>query len=237
MNLSLLLTGNIAPQKVPFLKRMDFVQRENDYYEALQKWMEYDIPIVFCENSNFNSIKINKLFEVRPDCEYLKFETQKSILGKGNGEAEIFEFAFKNSKILKKANYICKVTGRYNIINFKAIQKKLKNSDFLISANMTDNLSWADSRFFIFQNSFYNLFLREALSTLNESNNICFEHCLARAIHKAMSQSFPFRLLPELPIYQGVYGGENIRYDNNWIRLVKNKIFSYCKKYFFESLI
>ena len=154
MKIVLFLTGNIAPVNVPYLMRGNAQDRENDYYIAIKKWLEYKIPIVFCENSHYNSLIINELLEGRNDCEYLKFKTQTSSLGKGNGEAEIFQFAFDNSNLLKGAKYIIKVTGRYNIINFEAIQSKIKNYDhFYICGNMTHSLSWADSRFFLFKNS------------------------------------------------------------------------------------
>jgi hypothetical protein len=237
MKIVLLLTGNIAPVNVPHLMRGNAQDRENDYYIAIKKWLEYKIPIVFCENSHYNSLIINELLEGRNDCEYLKFKTQTSHKGKGNGEAEIFQFAFDNSNLLKGAKYIIKVTGRYNVINFEDIQSKIKNyDDFYICGNLTHSLSWADSRFFLFKNSFYHDFLKESLLAINEDKNICFEHCLAHAMHLAMSKSYAFKLLPEIPVYQGYYGGNDKKYDNSWIFQFRNKIFSYCKYYFFESL-
>jgi len=129
IKLCIFLTGKIEAKSVPNLKRDNYLEREQYYYNAIKKWQLIGIPIVFCENINFESEKVDSLFKCRDDCEYIKFKTKISHLGKGNGEAEIFEYNFENSEILRRKSFVCKVTGRYFVKNYAYIFKRISNLD------------------------------------------------------------------------------------------------------------
>jgi len=226
----LFLTGTIEPKSVPYLERNNVKEREKDYYESLKQWMKYDLPIVFCENSNFNSIKIDELTKDYSKFQYLKFDSKLSKLGKGHGEAEIFEYAFLNSNILMETEYIAKVTGRYSVLNFNSILRqinKMKDGSTIIFANLSTNflnLIYADSRFFIFKKEFFWEYLKPNLSYIDEHNKIYFEHILAKSILEMISKFNPlWRFIPEVPIFKGVYGTMNVGYRTDFLYRLKKQ--------------
>jgi hypothetical protein len=215
----ILLTGTINAADTPNLKMTDTAQRENEYFKSIKKWLALKYPIIFCENSNYNSEKINSLVKDLPPekFEYLKFSTSKSYLGKGHGEAEIIEFAFRNSALLKKDSIICKSTGKNYVTNANDIINKMTIPPFcnnMITTILKRNMTFADSRFFFFKNQFYNDYLLKNLQEINEQDGIYFEHALAKSVHYAMSQNQLWSMLPELPFYEGYYGSDGSRYNN-----------------------
>ncbi len=232
----LLLTGTISPRNTPNLARCNVEDRENDYYLAISAWLTHGLPIVFCENSNYDSPKISALLENRIDCEYIKFETKVSHLGKSNGEAEIIEYAMNNSFLISQSSIIVKVTGRYNISNFATIIKSVSDS-VNICANLTQNLTWADSRFFIFSHTFFKNHLSSFFLVINEAEGRFFEHSLSRAINSALANQETFKLLPHLPIIIGVYGTDNEPYRISYFKKKKYYLYGLIKKYCFENTI
>lgn len=229
MRIILFLTGTIAPQNVPNLERTNVNDRENDYYNALQKWMKYEIPVVFCDNSNFESKKIQLLFDSNNNCEYIKFKTEKSYLGKGHGEAEILIYAYNNSELLQGADLIIKITGRYTIANFLSLIKKVDKKDDIYS-NIGSSLTYADSRFFMYSPYFFNNYFRDSLVNINEERKIYMEHILARAIHQMLAvEGKGWKLISEVPIYEGYYGTENKKYYYTFFKKQIYKIYHKCK--------
>jgi hypothetical protein len=92
----ILLTGTIKVSNVPKLLLTDTAIRENEYCNSIKKWTSLRYPVIFCENSNYESDKINIAVKDIPpgDFEYLKFNTKVSHLGKGAVEAEIIDYVF-----------------------------------------------------------------------------------------------------------------------------------------------
>lgn len=235
-NICLLLTGNIAPQQVPDLKRNGVGERENDYVQAIEKWLTMGYSVVFCENSNYQSQRISQLFENSPNSEFLQFETQQSHLGKGHGEAEIFEYAFKHSQVLKNHDsWIVKVTGRYFVKNIQRMLTAIETegNSKLIYTDLSRNLTWADARFFVFRQAFYERYLSFFLSQINEGAGVYFEHILAKAILKSMIDKPNWAFLPEYPLYEGVLGTYNVPLRTNFWRQWKNHVLLSLKKYAF----
>jgi len=235
----LLITGTIKPMNVPNLVRNNKEVREQDYYKAIEKWITLGIPIVFCENSNTLSKRIQELLnQSNVNNEYLTFSTQKSSLGKGHGEAEIITFAHQNSNILHSYSSIIKVTGRYFVGNSREIiMNSSVNNEAIIESDLTRNLTWADSRFFIYNHEFYDLFLSRFFDDIDESKKIYFEHILSRAIHLAISKGERWNFLFDSPVYVGVYGTDNTNYKNNILFRTKKKIWHKYKKYTFKKMV
>jgi hypothetical protein len=225
----ILLTGTINASNIPNLKMTDAQKREDEYFKSIKKWLALPNPVVFCENSNYNSEKINSLTKglSSEKFEYLKFTTTQSYLGKGHGEAEIIEFAFKNSQLLKGDVLICKSTGKNYVINAKAIINKMSSAPYcfnMVTAIMKRSLTFADSRFFFFEKQFYYTCLLKNLDKIDEQNGIYFEHILARSIHCAMCQNKTWNMLPELPFYEGYYGSDGTRYNNFVAKKIMKKL-------------
>lgn len=225
----ILLTGTIKVSNTPYLQMTNVAQRENEYFKSIKKWITLKYPIIFCENSNYDSEKINSLIKDLPPqkFEYLKFSTSKSHLGKGNGEAEIIEFAFNNSELLKKHSLICKSTGKNYVTNANEIINKMLAPPFcdnMITTILKRNLTFADSRFFFFKKEFYSNYLFKNLQDINEQDGIYFEHALAKSAHYAMSQNQLWSMLPTLPFYEGFYGSDGTQYSNFIVKKIMKKI-------------
>lgn len=234
MTKCILLTATITPFNVPNLKRIDKEQREHDYIEAVKFYLQFNLPIVFCENSNTKSESILKLLNnSETKFEYLTFNSKMSIEGKGKGEAEIISHAFLNSNIIKNSDNIIKITGRYKIRNFlKQLKNIHKNT---IYVNITQNLSYSDSRFFIINRNFYDRYFSVSFNKIDEKKDIFMEHALLCATLNYLADFNQWNLLNEKSIYDGVYGTDNTNYKNNLVKLYLKKIFYRFKIYLFKS--
>lgn len=234
MNICILLTATIAPHNVPNLKRVDHLQRENDYLEAIKFYSKFKIPIVFCENSNTKSESILNFFKNKKIYfEYFSFESKKSIEGKGKGEAEILSYAFLNSKILRKSKKIVKITGRYKIKN---LLKQVNNlNDNTIYVNLTKSLSYSDSRFFIFNTFFYEHYFSKEFNKIDEINNIFMEHILLKSTLNYIADFNNWSLPKQKIIYEGVYGTNNTSYKKNKIKQLLKEVFYKLKVYLLKS--
>jgi len=233
----LFLTGTIKPKNVPNLELVDFAEREDQYNQAISRWCKLGYSLVFCENSNFKSSKIEETLKssnIRH--EYIKFETKVSEYGKGHGEAEIFKYAFEHSDILRASETICKVTGRHFVKNAETlINNATINSNVWVNSNLTGNLTSADSRFFLFKNEFFYRYLLKACDKIDESSGLHFEHALAESIHRCIADNNKWMLLNELPIYDGISGTKNIKFKTGLITKIKYKIYGELKKYVFTK--
>ena len=194
----LLLTGTVAPENVPNLKRHDAAVRESDYINSLMKWLALAIPVVFVENSFYNSNKISDLLATREDCEYLRITSRVSHLGKGHGEAEIVAYAFANSQLIQNSDVVVKITGRLYIQNALVILRAFDAlANLTIMCWLKEHLTFADSRFFIGTTLFYRQFLLPELPGITEEQGIYFEHVTARAIHRCLAKGYHWRMFSQ----------------------------------------
>jgi hypothetical protein len=234
----ILLTASIDPGNTPKVSRADISSRELDYLKALEFYLKLGLPIIFCENSGYESEKINNLISNSNNIEYLKFKSQLSHLGKSHGEKEIFDYVYKNSYILKNNDYIIKITGRLIVKNINPIFKKIQNLKYLLYVNLVRNLTCTDSRFFIFHKSFYvNYFDISLNNYLNESIGDGFEICLARAYHQAMSYGQRCSLLPEYPQYIGFNAWNNLPLDRGLYIKMKYRLYYFLKLFILKQTI
>ncbi len=233
----LLLTGTIDPKNTPEVDRASVLLREVDYYTTIEKCASLNYKIVFCENSGYDSKKITALCTSK-NIEYIKFTSKESYKGKGHGEKEIFEYALAHSRILKDAEYIVKITGRLFIKNIDLILKNLPENNFLVSSNLTRNLTWSDSRFFVFKKSFYAEYFKNQLEEdLDEPQKVNLEKCLSRAIHRAVSMGNVWITLPYYPDYVGYNAYQNKKLTQGLLKKIKYKLYYRLKKYVLQQTI
>jgi hypothetical protein len=208
----ILLTGTIKPDAVLSLGRTDALQREKDYYEAVNHWIKKGIPVVFCENSNYDSELISSISE--PGFEFIQYKefADLSLKGKGYGEFNLMKFAFENSKFIEEADTIIKVTGRLIVKNFNSILRRTENWDFDILSPLEVNLAWSDSRFIVFKKSFFTDYFVKKGEEINDSTGYCFERALASAIHYAIGDGKKWEMIPVYPNYIGFSGTNNQKY-------------------------
>ena len=208
----LLLTGSINPKDVFSLKRSDPAVRENDYYDAIIRWLRLNIPLVFCENSNYDSEKIKSISN--PNFEYLRYEEDEDLSqkGKGWGEYLIMKYAHEHSQIIKKTSFVIKITGRLYIRNFRKILASAEQQDFDVMAPLENNLKWTDSRMIIYYRGFFDRYFTPYASQINDSSGLPFERALAFAIHALLADNKKWEMPPCYPKYQGYSGTHNKRY-------------------------
>ncbi|GAB3749955.1 hypothetical protein [Spirosoma pomorum] len=220
----ILLTGTIAPSNVPDLLRTDPTDRENDYFYAIEQWMQLNYPVVFVENSNYPSERIAALFTGRSDCEYIKFDTQVSSLGKSHGESEIIEYAFNNSKIIGETLVVAKSSGRQYVRNAMPIINFFVREQLYVIGWFKYGLKFADSRFFVANKSFYLDYLKPSSKKINEKEGVFFEHVLASSVLRAMADGKKWSLPNVAPICEGISGTGNIVYKNGFLKVIKGNI-------------
>lgn len=220
----ILLTGTISPGLVPNLKRVDPLEREKDYYYAIKEWLRLELPLVFVENSNYESELINSLFKNQSECEYIRFESKTSYLGKSHGEAEILKYAFDNSDIVKSSKIVIKSSGRQYITNSLRIIDAFHELNVSVMSWLKQYLQYADSRFFIGNKDFYINYLFTELDLIDETKSVYLEHALARAIHRCIADGKCWSLPSEYPICKGISGTNNVKYENSFFGKIKGNI-------------
>lgn len=235
--ITILLTASIDPKSIMFVQRNDPRMRENDYINALKKWVKTNISsLVFCENSGYNLDRIRYLLNEYKDIktEIIQFDGNNfpSEFGKGYGELSIIRYALQNSNIIDESNYVVKVTGRYFIKNINYFVNVLSmNNDLYVMADLKKYLTWADSRVFAFRPSFVFNYLSKFQDMLNDSKGFYLEHALARAILRAISDGHKWVPLPYKPIISGYSGTSNTLYKISKLRWLAGEIIHKTKNY------
>jgi hypothetical protein len=239
MKYCILLTASINPPNTKGIQRIAVADREDDYFNALKYYIEFGVPIVFCDNSGYESERINKFCSAQQGrIEYLRFISSESHKGKSHGEKEIFDFAHQHSSIIADADYILKLTGRLILENFSDMFAKLQQQDGYVFANFTKQLTFSDSRFFAYKKDFYHQYLQRVLETqLDDSNRFYFERCLARAIHQLMGERDGFQLLPVYPFFKGHNASTNRTYSKSWLGKIKFSAYYRIKLLMFKRTI
>jgi hypothetical protein len=155
---AILLTTTVHTQPKETLHQTDKQQRITTYLKSVKQWLEKTkLPIVVVENSGYNfdaELKAEKekyktRFEVvafneasLPEAAYLKGNTSK-----GASEIYAIDYAYHHSKLLEKADFIVKITGRYyvptlesylnnqTILNYNALRQNNPTSCELLGAS------------------------------------------------------------------------------------------------------
>lgn len=232
MSMVLLLTATIHPSTNNLEKgRVDFLDRENDYFLAAKFYLSKGYRVIFCENSNTNSEKILRLQTSDDRLEYLTFQTELSIKGKSWGEIEIFNYALENSLFLKEIDYIIKITGRYIIKNIDDIVNPTNFVEKPLYINPTRNFRWADSRLMIMKKSYYyNYFIKTVDLHLNEKNKVYMENAFIRSLFLFLYDGGELVLWPTYPCYEAFDGTHNERVTFGFFKSWKYKIYYKIKK-------
>lgn len=232
----LLLTATINPKQMTHVLRTDPKARERDYLEALKLYLENTaLDILFCENSNFFSPEICELKSRFPDrsFEILQFDGNKfdPNLGKGRGEKEIIEFALKHSKLFHERKYFLKVTGRLYIKNVAKLAKCMSERSSFICGDLHKNLRWMNSKVFFFHREFFESYFDQVGGRIDDSKGVYFEHCLAAAALRAVSDGRKWVGLPVFPLIVGVSGTLNRKLKGRYpvfleqlAQIIKNRL-------------
>lgn len=227
MNYILLLTGCINPNGMPFTSLTDNSVRKEQYIKAINYYIQHtDFPIVFVENSNTDisdcfasTISSNRI-------EVLTFYGNNyKNRGKGYGEAEIIEYALKNSQFITSSNRQCtiiKITGRLIVENIKKIINKRfffqGNNSIAVSYNTA--FTFADSRVIIAPINFYISFLKNK-EQINDLNKKYFEFVLSDSIKQSKNfHYFPFYVEPQITGLSGSTGKAYLPHEEDFERRI-----------------
>lgn len=235
----ILLTSAINPKGVVYTKRNNPELREKDYIDSLRKWLTLTpYPIIFCDSSGYDLKKIRDILgsENERVGEVLSFDADfPREYGKGYGELLIIKHAMENSRLIRDCDYLIKSTGRYFVKNIcKIVERLLLDEQLYISADLMQNLTFADSKIFVTKPEFTKEYLFNYQRILNDSEHVYFEHVMAMAICEAISHRKKWLPLPYKPIIMGHSGTGNFVYADNFIRNATKELAHKIKNYIFS---
>lgn len=210
----LLLTATVDPGACVFTTRADPATRLADYRQALSRWIQARTftRIVWCESSNWPLAAFDDLRAAAAAngiaLELISYQGQDfdMTLGKGYGELGIIGHALAQAPALAGAQtMIVKVTGRYFVANAAALHALLgAAAPPAMVCDLRENLTVADSRIFAASRHAMSTYLLPLRSLANDSQQVFFEHLLARAVHAAMGAGLGWALMPMVPRILGV---------------------------------
>ncbi|MFC4873604.1 hypothetical protein [Negadavirga shengliensis] len=234
----ILLTATISPGDFDFVAVRSSQEREIQYLESVKFYKRFNLPIVFIDNSNFISKSIANELNENEGHEYLTFESQESIKGKGHGEIEIITYAISKSKVIKEKEFFIKISGRYIIENFKNVPPSNWTNSEVVICNLTRRFSWADTRImFVSKHFYFNYLLPTAEIMLNEKQGVYLEKVYAMSVHFFLSKGGRFSFWRSYPYYSGVNGtnGKIIKFSPQ--KRIKYSMFLRMKKWIHNQTI
>lgn len=182
----LFLTGCVNPNGMSFTMVQNPDVRQKAYIETVEFYLKHTrMRIVFCENSgsDFSSL----ISEQDARLEFLTFcgNDYDRSLGKGYGEWIIVDYAVKNSRWLRNAKYIIKVSGKLKVIN---LTRSICWSNFVYDEKNLTLCSWCesgivDSRCFVATQDAVKSFLSLG-NCINDTEGYYFEHQLHDSLLK-----------------------------------------------------
>lgn len=138
MNIVIILTCTVNTQPhISWLKQRNSVERLNMYLNIIIKWLtKTNLQIVTIENSGIDlkNELIKKFTDFKLEQYLDRFESityqydnisteDKELLNsneaKGHHELYAINYAYNNSELIRKCNYLIKITGRYFIPSFE----------------------------------------------------------------------------------------------------------------------
>ncbi len=246
-NNTLLLTGTIDPNvfnKNGNLNKInvyltDENTRRQQYCSSIEKYIKDSVfcNIVFIENSgsHFNAEQFYQLATAHDkNFEYIShvledeqiFEMQ--LRGKSYGEAELIDFAIRNSELINEVDFVYKVTGRVFLKNSKRIlkSKNRKSNEFIVK----NSIGWANTEFFKISKVDYFMHLERGLNLMDDYNNKNIERVWYQLMKKSEICVDSFSVFPRL---QGIIGSTNNKtYDKTILKYFICDLL--CKMKFFR---
>ena len=216
-NTVLLLTSCINPGGMQYTVLQDKEERKKQYIQAVKFYLENTkFRIVLCDNSGEDLTELKEI-EVGPRLEILSFQGNDydTSLGKGFGEFGIVQYAFQNSRFLKEATSVVKITGRLivkNLIEILRLHEKL----FFYPKRyvyVEDNAHRAfDSRCIVANKEFFSRHFLVSDNPINDSAGYYFEHYLYDSIQK-LPQCYVVSDFALPLAISGVSGTSGIEYE------------------------
>ncbi|WP_333844015.1 hypothetical protein [Limnohabitans sp.] len=219
----LYLTCSFLPGNIVFLNRKNASDRIEDYTKAFKYWLGKEHlfdKIIITEDTEFDVKKfiLNLISnnDVIRKIEIIKVDrnNEVNVRGKGFGEMEQINSILK-IQWLSGEDYIYKCSGRYIVRNIENLINTDGNDCIAIVHN---NFTWADSGFFIAKFKFFKEYLLYYKNYPDDSSGKYFEHALAKAICRSLSDKGSWRIFNQNPELRGYSGTKNEIIKNNTIK-------------------
>jgi hypothetical protein len=234
----LFLTGCVNPHGMAFTELQNPAIRRQHYIESLKFYLSTtQASVLFVENSGTDlsdefrtEIEFNRL-------EILTFDGNNydKTLGKGFGEMLIINYAVQHSKLYAACNQVIKITGRYKVLNILNYLKTPILDQSFISVDLIRSLSICESKFWICNKEFISSFLLGHSSHLNDSLGYYFEHALLYSTFDSIKVGYKYMPLMESPRFSGVYGGDNVRFNESWFNWFRTNLRLRIKNYLIRN--
>lgn len=228
----IILTCTIDVNNIVMMERSETRLRYDDYKIAFKKWLidKNVTQIIFVENSNYDLTEFKQIHSELGSEKLVEFlsyngQTFPRELGKGYGEAMSLEYVVLHSDLFSKNDKFIKINGRYYVPNIARFIFHFLSTEKDIMADFSNNLSWSDSRLFGGSKKFISEYLIQKVKKSNDSSGLYFEHLLARAIHKAMSDGLQWVSIPCVFLIEGISGTTGKLYKQSTLRVILKNIF------------
>lgn len=224
-NVCLIVTSCMFPKSnVKKLTVTNFETRKEQYMESL-KWYINETDIVnicYCDNSmapcdvdlvmlaNSKGKRLEWL-SFQGDCEKVAEQ------GKGYGEGEILDYAFKNSQLVNEADVLIKITGRLNALNIKTI---LKFTDRRYSY-FEMHRGYVDSRCYVVKKQDYLKYLLGLKNEVDDNKRYYIEHVL---FDKIKNNTRRFHPLPFALNISGISGSMGVEYKDTAVKHIAKSL-------------
>lgn len=232
----LLLTSCINPNGMKFTVLQNKEERKKQYIEAIKFYLaNTKFKIVFCDNSGEDLSEL-KTVEGKGRVEILSFKGNvfDKSLGKGYGEFGIVQYAITNSRFIREASLVIKLTGRLVVDNICEVLKVnrwlLLNPRKFVFATLIMEQKAFDSRCFFASKDFFLHYFVNQPNVINDSKNYYFEHYLYDIIKNLHEDYVVSDFVMPLSI-NGVSGSTGIVYSSKDLSFGDklNRVRDYCE--------
>ena len=225
------ITATIHSGQTINVKRSNPDQRSQDYDEGLASWMDLncDADILFCENSNADLTSHRAVAEKHPAgkrVRFLSFDGNEGAQkwGKGYGEIEMLDHAFRIMPEILGYRYIVKVSGRYRTSNGAELIERIAQMKEDLICDMHANLTYGDTKTMAFAPQAIQKHLIPYRDEHDEANGVYIEHLMARCVHRTLLAGGTWAPLPCTPYSMGISGTWNTPERNTLLWRLKQDI-------------
>lgn len=213
----ILMTACVCPNGTAYTVLQDSSIRKSQYLEAIDYYLQNtDFKIVFCENSGVDLWDEISSEKKHARLEYITFNGNdyNKEFGKGYGESKIILHAILNSRFLKSASYIIKITGRVKVLNINDISTSLPANHFekkIIKIDFSSEQGRISSVCFLASKNWLRGVMEKYGEKIRDDGAINFEG----ALYLGIVESPHLVILRYNPQLDGISAGVNMPYRNH----------------------
>ena len=210
----ILLTGTIQPAGGVNVVLTNPTIRYQQYASSIGYFLnetEFD-DVVFVENSDYEfdaeqfhwiAKSLKKRFEYIHRHISPEFQKEIGLKGKSLGEADLIDFAIKNSRLIPGHKSIYKITGRCQLLNAsQLLHHQMADNEFIVSFRR----KWLTTYFFRVNVDDYIKILSPIATLMDDS----IEHNIERLWYKKVKEEISNRnCFCFMPRIHGVYGNSD----------------------------